>query len=199
MSMILAMENIRKINDELRLSINLVGGDRVPSDITIPNSRKIIFKRGSKISDALEFIQAQTAIQELAIKQPLSYNKDGRDILIVPNSIPVPMNIRLVFKGEKYGLDDCITHERDEPLVEFYDARHMHTDIGQFVSRYGISSLKGEDGFSNKRKPGVGINLNGGVKDWKMDGVSLDAVISWADAVINEREMRLNGGGLTAE
>ena len=44
--------------------------------------------------------------------------------------------VRIVEKGDKYGLKDGLTHEGDEPLVEFYDTRYEHTNLGQFVSRY---------------------------------------------------------------
>ena len=53
----------------------------------------------------------------------------------------VPFNARLILKGETYGLNDVLTHDKPEPLIEFYDARYMHTKFGQFVSRYYLSTI----------------------------------------------------------
>ena len=30
-------------------------------------------------------------------------------------------NVRLIEKGDKYGRNDAITHDENEPLVEFFD------------------------------------------------------------------------------
>ena len=32
------------------------------------------------------------------------------------------LNVRIVNKGEKYGLNRSLAHDQDEPLVEFYEA-----------------------------------------------------------------------------
>ena len=42
-------------------------------------------------------------------------------------------NVRIVRAGDRYGRDNCLTHDKDEPLVEFYDSRYPHTEYGQFV------------------------------------------------------------------
>jgi len=86
------------------------------------------------------------------------------------NSNGVPFNSRIVKMGEKYGLDFCLTHDENEPLVEFYDARYPHTEFGQFVSRYYYSTLS-ED-------PGQGINLDGGIDDWFVDGHQKDKALA---------------------
>lgn len=38
--------------------------------------------------------------------------------------------VRIVQKVELYGLRNCLVNEKDEPLVEFYDTRYQHTNIG---------------------------------------------------------------------
>lgn len=53
-------------------------------------------------------------------------------------------NVRIVNKGDRYGRADCLTHDEDRPMVEFYDHRYTHgdwPDRGQFVSRYYVSTL----------------------------------------------------------
>ena len=59
-----------------------------------------------------------------------------------------PWTIRVLDIGDKYGREDCLTYDADEPVVEFYDADHPHTIdapsgtvLGQFVSRYYISTI----------------------------------------------------------
>ena len=73
-------------------------------------------------------------------------------------------NVRVVNKGDKYGRDFVLTHEEDKPLVEFYDSRYPHTEFGQFVSRYYVSTLLGEDKYG--RAEG-GLCLDGGnANEW---------------------------------
>jgi hypothetical protein len=77
-------------------------------------------------------------------------------------------SVVLVRKGDRYGMNNSITHNRQEPLVEFYDVRYKgpgNSTVGQFVSRYGLSTL-------DNREPG-GLMLDGGVKDWSIDKRSL--------------------------
>ena len=82
------------------------------------------------------------------------------------NTNNVPFNSRIVFKGEAYGLNNCLTHDKDEPLVEFYDARYDFDKspegeiLGQFVSRYYVSTIQGSRG----------LNLEGSVNDWFVTG-----------------------------
>ena len=33
-------------------------------------------------------------------------------------------NVRIVNKGDRYGRADCLTHDDDRPMVEFYDRRY---------------------------------------------------------------------------
>jgi len=71
-------------------------------------------------------------------------------------------NVRVVNKGDKYGRDFVLTHDSDKPLVEFYDSRYPHTEFGQFVSRYYVSTILGTDGYG--RAEG-GLILDGGNAD----------------------------------
>lgn len=77
---------------------------------------------------------------------------------------------RLVRAGENYGLNNCLTHEGDDPLVEFYDGRYDHTEFGQFVARYSMSTLLGHEG---------GLCLDGGVSQWSLSEEAMGAVLVW--------------------
>ena len=69
--------------------------------------------------------------------------------------------VRFVRKGDRYGLNHCLTHEEAEPLVEFYDRKNAgdtFPDEGQFVSRYYVSTLL-------KRRGGR-LHLDGGIEAW---------------------------------
>jgi len=83
----------------------------------------------------------------------------------------VPFTVRMVQKGGPYGLNFALAHDADEPMVEFYDDRHKHTIFGQFVSRYNLSTLCA-------MPERAGLNLDGGVKEWRIDGGALSEALS---------------------
>lgn len=92
-------------------------------------------------------------------------------------------NVRLVFKGDKYGKDFCLSYdETDDPMVEFYDARYPHTEFGQFVSRYCVSTLLSDA----ERLAKSGLCLNGGVPDWVLDSASISRVFTWIHEEISK-------------
>lgn len=96
-------------------------------------------------------------------------------LLTVVSDEGTPWLVRIVREGDRYGLNDCLVHDDPKPLVEFYDLRHMHTDRGQFVSRYYAGTLQGHAG---------GLNLDGGVPSWTIDGGTFSRVMSWVSEVI---------------
>ena len=76
-------------------------------------------------------------------------------------------NVRIVRAGDRYGRDFCLTHDKDEPLVEFY--------IGDyFVSRYYVATILGTDGYGS----GVGgLILDGGdIKNTTVSAQDMDTV-----------------------
>ena len=79
----------------------------------------------------------------------------------------VPFVVRIVTTGECYGLNSCIVHEEQEPLVEFYDARYSHSMYGQFVARYHITTIA--HSF-------YGLCLYGGEPSWNVDHNSMNKV-----------------------
>lgn len=86
--------------------------------------------------------------------------------------------VNIVKKGDKYGRDNCLTHDKEEPLIEFYDCRYEHTDYGQFVSRYNLSTL-----LEHHQAPSMGLCLDGGIPDWSINGKAMDRVIAWLKTI----------------
>lgn len=97
----------------------------------------------------------------------------------------VPFVVRVVFKGDKYGLDFCLEHDKDMPLIEFYDARHWHTPFGQFVSRYRYKEV------ADCQKERRGIQLDGGTPSWCVDFEAVDMAVNLAQALAAEKGYRL--------
>ncbi len=94
--------------------------------------------------------------------------------LLSVESRGIKFNVRIVNEGDNYGLNNCLTHEQKEPLVEFYDARYPHTEFGQFVSRYNMNTLINRD-------KNYGLDLDGGVPDWKIELSAMTEVLQWLD------------------
>ena len=92
-------------------------------------------------------------------------------------------NVRIVRKGDAYGLRDCLTHDDDKPLVEFYDATvnpARFGERGQFVSRYYVDTLTGRDGLGRDLRDGGGLSLCGGVPVWTLDDEAAAQAVEWA-------------------
>lgn len=80
----------------------------------------------------------------------------------------IKFNVRIVFKDDAYGLNNCLTHDKLDPLVEFYDTRYEHTKLGQFVSRYYASTLL----ESNND----GLLMDTGSPDWVLSSKAFNRV-----------------------
>jgi hypothetical protein len=82
-------------------------------------------------------------------------------------------NVRIVYKGDTYGRDGCLTHEEENPLIEFYDAKQDKAKFGQygqFVSRYYCSTLLEQGEYPQ------GLLLQGGVWEWSISPKGMQAV-----------------------
>ena len=118
--------------------------------------------------------------------------------------------VRIVFLGDNYGMDHCLTYgddtktkghvfERmDNPLIEFYDmdsraaqmmretldkrARYMGEEYGQFVSRYYLDTLNETDWSDSS-----GLNLDGGVDRWEVSGEFMSHVMEVVNEAVEER------------
>lgn len=96
-------------------------------------------------------------------------------------SYGIPFHVKLINKGEKYGLDHCLTHDKTDPLVEFYDARYVKNfeSLGQFVSRYYLSTLIND----KDNLICYGLNLHGGIPDWKINSECMQQIYNWLEWV----------------
>ena len=98
---------------------------------------------------------------------------------IVTNDKGRKFGVRVVKKGDRHGRNDCLTHDKADPLIEFYD---MSADPkkfgprGQFVSSYYASTLA-------YMRDGTGLRLHGGVPEWEVDGATLRPVLTVARAL----------------
>ena len=116
-----------------------------------------------------------------------------KHLLRITNDRGLNFNVRIVRVGERYGLNDCLEHgttrfddgPNSGPLVEFYDATYegeKFGERGQFVSRYGADILLGLDPMFSKGaefEKGRGMDLQGDVPDWSIDGEAMDLVRDW--------------------
>ena len=74
-------------------------------------------------------------------------------------------NYRIIYPGDKYGLNDCLIYDKAIPAIEFYDADYADDgerfgELGQFITRYYIHT------FMNIND--VGLNLCGSVAKWSL-------------------------------
>ncbi len=95
--------------------------------------------------------------------------------------------MRLVRRGDCYGLDDCLVHDKDEPLVEFWDATYEHDprftpELGQFAGRYCLGTLTSKVGY-------FGLALCGHVPAWTVTGGNVDDVIVAAETALREESL----------
>lgn len=72
-------------------------------------------------------------------------------------------SIKVLNRGDRYGLNDCLTHEGDKPLVEFYDGE-------QFVSRYYVETIM-EHGAR-------ALSLQGDVPAWTVPAATMAEFIN---------------------
>lgn len=97
------------------------------------------------------------------------------NIFTVKNNRDIQFTVRIVRKGDKYGLDNCLTHNEDTPLIEFYDTRYTgegFTPMGQFVTRYYAGTL------ADVTYPALALDCS--ISDWTIDGDALQRVIGAA-------------------
>ncbi len=68
-------------------------------------------------------------------------------MLIVINDAGRHFRVRAIRKGERYGLNNCLTHDADEMLVELTDATDGPgpTGNGGFVVRYLATTFLARD------------------------------------------------------
>jgi len=80
-------------------------------------------------------------------------------------------NTKIIGTGDRYGRADCLTNESG-PMIEFYDPRYQHTPLGQFVSRYYISTILKDDSWG-------GLALQGDVPEWTVSAADMAEIRVW--------------------
>lgn len=99
-----------------------------------------------------------------------------------------PFLVRVVFEGDRYGRLDCLVHDHEDPLVEFYDASCDDTPCGLFVSRYNLETLiNPRDGNLINRS---GLLLDTGSERWTLDALALQESITLALFFAYRRQTR---------
>lgn len=84
--------------------------------------------------------------------------------------------VRVVLKGERYGLCNCLIYDKEEPLVEFYDTRSPLSNLGQFVSRYNLSTML-------EHPYGQGLCLDGGIPVWTIENKAFACIQDWLSSL----------------
>ena len=103
-------------------------------------------------------------------------NRPELPMLLVSNATR-QFNVRVVRQGDRYGLRDCLTHDKAEPLVEFYDRTYIGEEWprGQFVSRYNLDTLL-------ERGAG-GLCLCGYIREWDLPEEAMAVVRNYLRAI----------------
>ena len=60
--------------------------------------------------------------------------------------------VRTILKGDKYGLNDCLTYDENNPMIEWWIVTDKSPN-GYFISRYYLSTMQ--------ENPNQGIMLCG--------------------------------------
>lgn len=106
-------------------------------------------------------------------------------------------NVRVLFAGQKYGRNNCLTWDSEQPGVEFWDATYSHEALGQFTgARYYADTIcfqdkwTPENGFHNTGELQTGgLCLDYGNRDaWSLDASTMREVRLWILGVIAARE-----------
>jgi hypothetical protein len=93
------------------------------------------------------------------------------DHITITATSGVRFNVRILTEGDAYGASGALIWEHeDRPGVEFYDARHPFTPLGQFVSRYFVDDILDST---------AGLDLYGGEPSWKIDPAAMYVVRRW--------------------
>lgn len=81
--------------------------------------------------------------------------------------------VRVVSKGQKYGLDYCLTHDSLDPLVEFYATKWASDKFGvfgQFCTRFNLSTLL------NRASIGTPAHLDLSIPEWTLTASEMDYI-----------------------
>lgn len=106
-----------------------------------------------------------------------------------------PFLVRVVFPGDCYGRLDGVVHDKEDALVEFYDASIDDTPRGYFVSRYYLETLIGTPEPTGRVQI-EGLLLDTGDHRWSLDGRALQEALAFALLCAYRRQSQLLGKAL---
>jgi hypothetical protein len=95
-------------------------------------------------------------------------------MLHITNEAGCTFRVRCVRKGQRYGLNDCLVHDRDEPLVEFTDvtpgapAACGHHFVARYLAGAVLHWPDGED-----------LWLHGRALAWRLCPAQVRQVQGW--------------------
>ena len=119
----------------------------------------------------------------------------ARVVTRVVNATGCAFNVRLVRRGDYYGLGDCLVHDKEEPMIEFWDATYENDPkftrgLGQFVSRYFFGTLTGKPGFygQDHRHGSHGLDLCSYEPSWKLTGDNVVDAVAAVDVALTEAQ-----------
>lgn len=78
---------------------------------------------------------------------------------------------RIVKQGDRFGLNNCLTHDKPASMIEFCDTSNGEQFV---VSRYYVETI-----LSIKNH--CGLMLDAFQPAWHLDGESVDSVKEWLE------------------
>lgn len=176
---------IEKLN-ELVLSKKIHGGDARFVSSLFKQSRE---KSGSVMA-FLSASQARwlwtLAVEHLNLKPGDLTRKEAKEsekVLFLDKKLcgERPFAVRAILNGDRFGVNQSLTHE-GAPMLEFFDSTHKDATrfapLGQFVSRYYLSTLK-------EVEAGRGVNLYGGESAWTISAAALEKSIQFGESFLD--------------
>lgn len=98
-----------------------------------------------------------------------------QNLMFVENENGRQFAVKLLSRGDRYGLEKCLEWDSDKMGVEFYDVKYAgdgFDELGQFVSRYYAETLVGTPTHAD-------FSLAGGVAAWTIDRNNAIRIKAW--------------------
>jgi hypothetical protein len=101
--------------------------------------------------------------------------RNPNDSMTITNDKGREFTVRLIKKGDGYGRGRVVRWDSEEPGFEIYDRTYAgqkgFEPEGQIVSQYYVCTIA---------EVKHGIDLHGGVPEWKIDTAAFVPVVQWA-------------------